>query len=77
MPARAEIEAAKKQVQLAHQHLCQLQSARETRAATVRMLRAQIFQRLNTIAEREEARKVRAIRLRIAPEFRAPISSAS
>jgi hypothetical protein len=77
MPARAEIEAAKKRLLLAHQHLSQLQSARETRASTLRMLQAQLFQRLNTIAEREEQRKVRAIRHRIAPQFRDVTLSAS
>ncbi len=75
MPSRLKIESAKKQLKAAHQELMRVQSARETRAATLRMVRAQLQQRLATIAEREEARKVQAIRHRIAPEFRVPTSS--
>lgn len=75
LPAKLEIEAAKKRLKMAHQHLCKVQSAREQKAATVSMLEAQLYQRLTTIAEREEGRRVRAIRARIAPQFRDEISS--
>lgn len=70
VPSRIQLEAAKKNLLLAHQRLSELRSARETKASTERMLEAQLLQRLNTIAEKEEGRRVRAIRQRIAPQFR-------
>lgn len=69
LPARAEIEAAKKKLLLAHQELVTLQAAKETRAAKRRALEATLQQRAQTLAEREEARRARAIRHRINPEF--------
>ena len=75
MPTRGQIEAQKKIAAMELQKVRRLQSARQQRAATVQMLEAQVRQRLTIIQEKEEARKVRAIRGRLAPQYRPPASS--
>ena len=76
LPTQSQIATQKKLANLAFQELQRLQSLRHQRAATIEMRRAQIRQRLTIIAEKEEARKVRAIRGKLAPQFRPAESNA-
>lgn len=76
LPTRGEIEAQKKIAALELQKANQLQVAAQRREATVSMVKAQLHQRTTTLQEREEGKKVRAIRRLLSPAFRPPIPDA-
>ena len=69
LPTQADIAAQKKIAAMAYQELSRLQSVKQNQAATLEMLRAQLRQRLTTIQEAEEARRVRVIRGHLSPKY--------
>ena len=75
-PSRMEIDAQKKAVAMAAQRYNRLLSLHEKKKATIQLIEAQLFQRLTTIQEREEAAKIRRIRGKMRPVFREALESA-
>lgn len=69
VPSRAELEIAKKQVELAIRRLHVLRSQRGRRAAMRKTLESQLYQRVTTIQEKAEKHLVAKIKGKLGPRY--------